>query len=51
MNNLLLIMLLVIGIAFVVFGILILFLPEVLENKHGLTAKKEAKRSKKAKRL
>lgn len=33
MNNLLLIMLLFIGIAFIVFGILILFLPEVFENK------------------
>ena len=33
MNPLLLILLLVIGIAFVVFGILILFLPEVFEHK------------------
>ena len=33
MNPLLLILLLVIGIAFVVFGVLILFLPEVFEHK------------------
>jgi len=44
MNNLLLIMLLVIGIAFIVFGILILFLPEVLENKQKLPIEKESKK-------
>lgn len=44
MNNLLLIMLLVIGIAFIVFGILILFLPEVLENNQNLSIKKEPKK-------
>ena len=41
MNQLLLILLLVIGISFVVFGILILFLPEVFENKQKLPIEKE----------
>ena len=44
MNNLLLIMLLLIGIAFIAFGILILFLPEVFENKQKLPIEKESKK-------
>jgi uncharacterized repeat protein (TIGR02543 family) len=37
MNQLLLVLLLLLGIAFIVFGILILFLPEVFEDKKGLS--------------
>ena len=44
MDNLLLIMLLLIGIAFIAFGILILFLPEVFENKQKLPIEKESKK-------
>jgi uncharacterized repeat protein (TIGR02543 family) len=44
MNQLLLVLLLLIGIAFIVFGILILFLPEVFENKQKLPIEKESKK-------
>jgi uncharacterized repeat protein (TIGR02543 family) len=44
MNQLLLVLLLLIGIAFIVFGILILFLPEVYENKQKLPIEKESKK-------
>ena len=44
MNQLLLVLLLLIGMAFVVFGILILFLPEVFENKQKLPIEKESKK-------
>jgi uncharacterized repeat protein (TIGR02543 family) len=47
MNNQLLIFLFIIGIAFIVFGVLILFLPEVIEGKEAWKKEQPSKEKKK----
>ena len=49
MNDQLLIFLLIVGIAFIVFGVLILFLPEVIEDRENWKQAKEDKQKKKGK--
>jgi|GEM_PF-2918908 len=44
MNDQLLIFLFIVGIAFIVFGIFILFLPEIIEGKDSLNKTPEKKR-------